>query len=123
MAMIEVFYDGDCPICRFEVRLYRRMDRARRIAWIDIERLADADLPPDRTRESLLKRFHVRDAAGGWHMGVDAFARIWRELPWLRRLAWVFRTPVLRQAAQALYRLFLAWQARDRARRRAAGGA
>lgn len=117
---IEVFYDGGCPVCTREVALYRRIDGGR-IDWVDIEALSDDELPGDRSRESLLRRFHVRDGSG-WHVGVDAFARIWRELPVLRRFAWMFATPGLRQLSEAAYRLFLKWQARDRARREASRG-
>ena len=81
MPAIDVFYDGGCPVCRIEVGYYRRIDRAGAVHWIDIESLTDAELPAGKTRDALLGRFHVRDQAdGGWHVGVDAFARIWRTL-------------------------------------------
>lgn len=121
IAIIEVFHDGDCPVCRREVQFYGRMDRAGRIRWTDITTLPDDGLPPGKSREELLGRFHVRDLryAGKpvWHTGVDAFARIWRELPGLRHFAWVFRVPGIRQLAQLAYLGFLRWQAGHRARR------
>lgn len=122
MARIEVFHDGGCPVCRAEIAFYRRIDRAGRIAWTDILSLADADLPPGKTRADLLGRFHVRDNAEPlwpeprWHVGVDAFARIWRELPAFRRLAWIFSVPGIRQIAQVAYLAFVRWQARRRER-------
>ena len=109
-ANIEVWFDGECPVCRMEVGWYRAMDRQGRIAWTDITALADSELPPDKSREDLLNRFHVRDVDGRWHVAVDAFARIWRELPVLRHLAFLFTVPGLRQAAGLFYRLFLKWQ-------------
>jgi len=81
---IEVFYDGDCPICRFEVDLYSRMDKENRILWTDITSTALNRLPSGKTRQDLLGKFHVRDLSELqsakttiWYMGVDAFARIW----------------------------------------------
>ncbi|MEO1746176.1 MAG: DUF393 domain-containing protein [Pseudomonadota bacterium] len=117
---IEVFYDGGCPICRFEVALYERHDKADRIGWIDIDDLSDAQLPSDKTREDLLGRFHVRDNfdRGTWHIGVDAFARIWRELPVWRRFAFIFSVPGIRQLAEIGYRLFLKWQSWHRTHRK-----
>ena len=113
---LDVFYDGGCPVCRIEVRYYGRIDRARSIRWIDITQLTDARLPAGKTRDELLGRFHARDS-GGWHIGVDAFARIWRQLPVWRRLAFVFGVPGLRRTAEVGYRGFLRWQRWHRARR------
>jgi predicted DCC family thiol-disulfide oxidoreductase YuxK len=114
---IEVFYDGGCPICRWEIRLYGRMDKAQHIRWTDIEVLKADQLPPGKSREDLLGRFHVRDLNDqktthqqDWHIGVDAFARIWAVLPGLRYFAGLFRVPGLRQIAFLGYRLFLRWQ-------------
>lgn len=114
----QVFYDGGCPICRMEVNLYERQDKAGRVEWIDIEKLSDMQLPTGKTRDELLGRFHVRQINGDqWHIGVDAFAAIWRQLPRWRHFAFVFAVPGLRQLAQIGYRLFLRWQRWHRARR------
>ncbi|AKH99537.1 hypothetical protein IMCC20628_00817 [Hoeflea sp. IMCC20628] len=112
-----VWYDGDCPVCRQEVALYHHIDRQQRIAWIDIVALTDSELPSDKSRADLLGRFHAREANGPWHIGVDAFAAIWEQIPVLRRLALLFRTPGIRQLAELFYRGFLKWQRRHRARR------
>lgn len=123
---IEVFYDGDCPVCRWEIRLYNRIDTAQNIVWTDIETLDNEALPEGKTRSDLLGKFHVRDLnvqgpkttqAQTWHIGVDAFARIWRALPGLRRFAFLFSLPVIRQITMVAYRVFLKWQGWDRARR------
>jgi predicted DCC family thiol-disulfide oxidoreductase YuxK len=121
MPELEVFHDGECPVCRMEVRYYRRLDKAGRIRWTDIVALADSEMPAGKTRAELLGRFHARELHNsddsGWHVGVDAFARIWRELPGFRYLAWIFAVPGIRQIAKLAYLGFLRWQARDRARR------
>lgn len=122
---IEVFYDGECPICRFEVKLYRRIDEAARIQWTDIGDLEITDLPKDKSHDDLLGRFHVRDIRGeptdgtqsDWFIGVDAFARIWTVLPGFRHFAFLFRVPCIRQLAMGGYRVFLAWQKWHRRRR------
>lgn len=119
IPQIDVYYDGGCPICRWEVDLYAKMDKQARIRWTAIETLADTALPAGKTREDLLGRFHVRDLhETEWHIGVDAFARIWRTLPGLRRVAWLFSVPALRQITQVAYRIFLRWQSWHRRTRR-----
>lgn len=119
---LQVYYDGECPICRFEVEFYRSVDRPCRIDWVNITELGDEHLPKSKSREQLLGVFHARTGDDNWVTGVDAFAVIWSVLPGFCRFAWVFRTPVLRQAAQLFYRGFLAWQRRDRARRQQMSG-
>lgn len=123
---IEVFYDGQCPVCIWEVRLYARMDKAGRVRWTDIGGLALDDLPVGKTHDELLGRFHVRDlktpaaddlTSQSWHMGVDAFARIWRVLPGLHYFAGLFSVPGIRQLTMLAYRLFLKWQSWHRSRR------
>jgi hypothetical protein len=113
------------------------MDKAGRIAWTDIVTLGELELPAGKRRADLLGRFHVREIVAGpgqlpgpasgpgfpdpsarpsvdWLVGVDAFARIWRELPAFRHLAWVFSVPGIRQAAELAYLAFVRWQARRR---------
>jgi len=116
---LSVWYDGDCPVCRHEVALYRRIDRDDLITWIDIVALADNELPVGKTREDLLGKFHARAADGPWKIGVDAFAAIWQRLPVLKWFAFVFRLPIIRQIAQVAYLGFLKWQRHHRARRSA----
>lgn len=116
---IIVYYDGECPLCIIEVRFYAKLDRAGAITWIDIMDTREADLPARKTREDLLGKFHVREnGSDDWHIGVDAFARIWRALPGFRRFAWVFKAPVLRQISMLAYRGFLRWQRWHRNHRR-----
>lgn len=117
---IQVFYDGDCPVCQMEVDLYRKFGDGTSINWVDIIGLTDSQLPSGKDRQSLLNRFHVRDVDDEWHIGVDAFARIWRQLPGFRYFAFLFSVPGLSQIAELCYRGFLKWQRWHRANKRTA---
>lgn len=128
LTPLTVWYDGECPVCRQEVTLYSRMDRHDLINWVEIGALDDTELPPGKSREDLLGRFHTRpqsagsyrpDNKDGYLIGVDAFAAIWQRLPWLRRGAFLFHTPGIRQLAKLGYLGFLKWQRGHRARREA----
>jgi len=118
---IEVFHDGDCPICRFEIAFYGKIDRQNRIRWTDIIEQKDEALPVGKTRATLLGKFHVRELPiqenPVWFTGVDAFQRIWRELIVFKWFAWIFSVPGLRQLAELAYRGFLGWQSRHRQKR------
>ena len=99
MNKLDVYYDGDCPICRIEVAYYKRRDRDGLIDWLDITKLSDTQLPSNKSHNQLLGKFHTIDFEGTWHIGVDAFNAIWRRLPVFQKFAWVFDTPALRQIA------------------------
>lgn len=116
-AQRTVYFDGACPICRVEIDFYQRLDRENAVVWQDISELEEAALPSGKSRAELLGAMHVRGCDGNWHIGVAGFAETWRGLPVFRWFAWVFSVPGLRHLAELFYRVFLAWQRRDRARR------
>lgn len=117
VAPLTVYFDGACPVCSAEIAHYRRQPGAQACTWVDAARCADADLGPGLTRETALRRFHVRDAEGRLVDGMRGFAALWRVLPrmaWLGRLAAFGPMPALLDAA---YSVFLAvrplWRSRS----------
>lgn len=58
-----VSYDGDCPLYRPEIALYRGLDGAGAIDLVDV-RSRDAPLPEWLSRDAAFSRFHVRTADG-----------------------------------------------------------
>lgn len=104
----QVFYDGDCSVCRHEMDRYRRLPHGGRLEFIDI---AAAGFRPEhwgRSRQEFMARMHLRDANGRWYRGVDAFPPLWRALPGRRwqLLARLVEAPLLHPLAVAGYRLF-----------------
>lgn len=102
---IEVFYDGDCPLCRREINLLRRLDRRHRLRLTNI---AAADFRPEehgRTLAELMAEMHGRLPTGEWVTGVEAFRRIYAAVGfgWL---AAATRLPVVSRLLEAAYRLF-----------------
>lgn len=98
-----VYYDGGCPLCSREIRVMRRLDRNRRLSFLDITRHDVGDMD----RDALLRRFHVRGADGQTVSGAAAFAAVWRELP---ALSWLGRLAAIRPVARVLesaYDVFL----------------
>lgn len=98
-----VYYDGCCPLCAREIRVMRRLDRHRRLSFLDVTRHDVGDMD----RDALLRRFHVRASDGQTISGAAAFAAVWRQLP---ALAWLGRLAATQPAARMLelaYRGFL----------------
>jgi predicted DCC family thiol-disulfide oxidoreductase YuxK len=97
------YYNGACPICRFEIEHYKNGPDGGAVRWHDLGDDPEALAPLGIDRAAAKRRLHVRDEAGEMHSGVDAFILIWQRMPryrWLGRL--VGRQPV-RPLAALLY--------------------
>jgi predicted DCC family thiol-disulfide oxidoreductase YuxK len=92
---LEVFYDGDCPLCMREVRWLRRRDRRQRIRFVDIAApgfdAREAGVP----LETLMERIHGRLPDGTVIDGVEVFRRIYAAVgfPTLARLSRLPESP------------------------------
>ncbi len=105
MSRLEIWYDGACPLCRREIALMRRLDRARRIDFIDLTDPGVTAACP-RDPAEMLARFHARED-GVLLSGAAAFAAMWRAVPLLRPLGLAARNPHLLALLERLYRVFL----------------
>ncbi len=101
---VVMYYDGACPICSREVAFYQCLDRDGRVAWRNLHD-AGAELSAlGVSHDAAMGSLHVRDASGRLHRGVRSFPVIWRELPWFRYLAPLFRLPGVTPVAERVYR-------------------
>jgi predicted DCC family thiol-disulfide oxidoreductase YuxK len=97
-----VFYDADCGICFFAVRVLARLDAHRRLRWIS-NRDAVAVIP-DADAGLLDQTIWVVDPQDNrrWTRA-DAVTQILMALPFGRLWAWPLRLPVVRQLANWFY--------------------
>lgn len=103
MSEVEVWFDGDCPLCRREIALMRRLDRGGRIRFHNVA-TEGGTCPIDRAE--LLARFHARED-GRLVSGAEAFAAMWRAIPMLRPLGLLARNRAALRMLEGLYGLFL----------------
>ena len=103
MNKVEVWFDGDCPLCRREIALMRRLDRRGAIRFHDVA-TGQGSCPIDRA--ALLARFHARED-GRLVSGAEAFAAMWRAIPVLRPLGLAARNRRVLGAMERLYLAFL----------------
>ncbi len=102
------YYNGACPVCRFEIEHYKNGPDGETVRWHDLGSDPEALAAFGIDRAEARRRLHVLDEAGRLHEGVDAFILIWQRMPryqWLGRF--VARRPV-RPVAAALYDRVLA---------------
>lgn len=103
--VVEVFYDGDCPLCVREIRLLRRKDRAGRIEFTDIAAPSFDATAYGRTQAALMARIAGRLPDGTWLDGVEVFRRLYAAIGWRRAVA-VSRWPGLSHLLELAYTLF-----------------
>ncbi|MEZ6138640.1 MAG: DUF393 domain-containing protein [Pirellulaceae bacterium] len=111
LQQVEVFYDGDCPLCMKEINLLRWCDRQQRIQFTDIS--AD-DFDPTHygyTQQQFMDRIRGRLPGGQWIEGVEVFRRLYAAigrgpLVWLLPLVWLSRIPGLSHVLDLGYCIF-----------------
>jgi predicted DCC family thiol-disulfide oxidoreductase YuxK len=102
---VEVFYDGDCPLCMREIRMLQRLDRRQRIGFIDI---AAHDFDADAigvSWQALMDRIHGRLPDGTLIEGVEVFRRLYAAVGFAPLVA-LTRLPGVAQLLDLAYRVF-----------------
>lgn len=108
---VEVFFDGDCPLCRREVALVRRLDRRARIRFTDIAAPGFDARTVGRTQADLMARIQGRLPDGTFVEGVEVFRRMYAAAG-LAPLVALTRLPGISHLLDACYR----WFAKNRLR-------
>ena len=98
-SITTMYYDGECHLCSREVDHYRKVDRTKQLAFVDISSPDFDAVAVGLDPQAVVGSLHVRTAEGQVVDGVDAFIAIWKSLPqynWLARI--VEKQPVHRLA-------------------------
>ncbi|MEM9070960.1 MAG: DUF393 domain-containing protein [Myxococcota bacterium] len=99
---VEVFFDGDCPLCMREIRFLQRRDRSGAIRFTDI---AASDFDASRygkTQSEFMARIQGRTSDGDWIEGVEVFRRLYTAVGF-GPLVWLTRAPLLRELLDVAY--------------------
>ena len=78
MATDTLYYDGNCPLCKREIDLLKRLSKAC-IDFVDIHQIKDDSLP---STAALLKELHLNKADGTWLKGLDDNVYLWSKTPY-----------------------------------------
>ena len=99
----EVFFDGDCPLCRREIDWIRRLDKSNRLILTNIA--SPLFVPTDVSLETLMREIHGRIGAEDYVTGVEVFRQIYDRIGFSFLVA-PTRWPVIRHALNPFYRSF-----------------
>ena len=104
---LEVFCDGDCPLCMREIRMLMRKDKASRIQFTNIAAPGFSPEAYGKTLENLMARIQGRLPDGRWIEGVEVFRRLYTAIGF-GSLVLLTRLPVISQLLSLAYRVFAA---------------
>lgn len=104
--LLNVYYDGLCPLCSREIDVYRKKDSRGKIRFVDI-----ADPLFDASSEGLDGKkihevFHVKDKDSKLFTGVEGFVIIWDTLGIFRPLSVLAKLPVTSSFFHLGYSIF-----------------
>ena len=102
---VEVFYDGDCPLCMREIRMLRRRDVHGRIVFTDIAAAGFDAAALGTDQATLMARIHGRRADGSWIEGVEVFRQLYAAIGF-RWLVAITRVPGISHLCRLGYYLF-----------------
>ena len=103
---VEVFFDGDCPLCLREIELLRKLDKeSQRIRFTDIQAADFSVESVGLTFPELMRRIHGRLPSGELIEGTEVFRRLYAAVGFRRAVA-VSRWPGVSQMLDLGYTLF-----------------
>jgi predicted DCC family thiol-disulfide oxidoreductase YuxK len=102
---IEVFFDGDCPICSREIALIRNLDRNQTVLCTNIASPEFDAQACGLDADSVNQKIHGKLADGSIITGVEVFRQIYGRLGYYRWVRWS-RQPLIAKVLDYSYALF-----------------
>jgi uncharacterized protein (TIGR01777 family) len=101
----EVYFNGDCPVCRSEMAHYASLCATERpqIRFTDAMQQSDDLVACGLRVEHLKRRVYLRDAEGRMLSGMPALIHLWSRIPKYRLLADFLTLPVIRPLSALVY--------------------
>ena len=86
-SRIEVYTDGECPLCQWMRAKVEPFDREHRIQWMNYRDPEALERAQPYTFQELNEEMHARTPDGRWSGGFQAWIEVMRVLPGWRWLA------------------------------------
>jgi predicted DCC family thiol-disulfide oxidoreductase YuxK len=102
---VEVFYDGECPLCVREIKMLRWMDRKHRIRFTDITDPSFNAADYRKAPREFMDEIQGRLPDGKWIVGVEVFRRLYAAVGF-GPVVWLSRLPGVSHALSLGYRVF-----------------
>jgi predicted DCC family thiol-disulfide oxidoreductase YuxK len=100
-----VLYDGECPLCVFQMRLLTWLDWFNALALIPLTDPRAQEIAPHLSREQLLEAMHCVAKDGRIYRGARCIRHVGMRLPLLIPLALLLWVPGVIWIAEKVYNL------------------
>lgn len=78
---LQVYYDGLCKVCSFEIEHYKKQKGSEKIAFVDITKTGFNAAQEGLDPHLVHKYLHAKNESGQIVSGVETFRLIWQQLP------------------------------------------
>ena len=102
---VEVFYDGECPLCLREIKMLRWMDRREQIRFTNIADSSFSTADYGKTMQEFMDEIQGRLPDGTWIIGVEVFRRLYAAVG-LGAIVALTRLPGVSHSLDLGYRIF-----------------
>lgn len=107
---VEVFYDGECPLCVREIKLLRWLDRKQNIRFTDIAApeftAAEFGKTPDQFMDEIHGRLPAQNGQPAkWIIGVEVFRQLYAAVGF-GLIVWPTRLPGISHGLDYGYKVF-----------------
>lgn len=101
----EVYFNGECPVCRTEMTHYANIcaKSQAKVRFIDSIQRPNDFVDCGLRLEHLERRVYLRDAEGQILSGMPALVHLWSNMPEYRWVAKVLTLPIVRPISTVLY--------------------
>lgn len=105
-SILELLYDGECPICKREICILQKKDSQKTIKFIDI---SSKEFSPIEHKNidynTAMSQIHAIDSTGNLLVGIPAFAAVYARCH-LLVISTLLRVPFIKGLLKPLYTLF-----------------
>ena len=107
---VEVFYDGECPLCLREIKLLKWLDRKERIQFTNIAapdfNATDCEKTPTQFMDEIHGHLPAKNGQPAqWIIGVEVFRQLYSAVGF-GLLVWPTRLPGISHALNLGYQVF-----------------
>jgi len=103
-AKIEIFTDGECPLCKWMRARVEPFDTRNRLGWLNFRDPEVLEMAAPRTFEELNSEMHAHMPDGRWLKGYPAWLEVLRVLPKWRWVTPLLSLPGIASLGGVLYR-------------------
>ena len=104
--LLELLYDGECPICKREICMLQKKESQTKIKFIDISSKEFSSFENNNIDyNTAMSQIHAIDGRGNLLVGIPAFATVYARCQ-LLVISTLLRIPFIKRILKPLYTLF-----------------